>query len=159
MDEDDRKQADAEIEREIQQGRKFSPQEAMARMAGPGAMAGASPVSPVRQAEVEVGAWLKRNVPDTPGALHVLLHRHVKGSPLLLDNLETPLAALRGFCEEVLESDYRLKELVREADVEWGRAVDERPHFDREGVPPNPDDPYTVEAVRKVLAEIVRKLS
>ena len=159
MDEDDRKQADAEIEREIQQGRKFSPQEAMARMAGPGAMAGASPVSPVRQAEVEVGAWLKANVPDTPGALQLLLHRHVKGSPLLLDNLHKPLIALRGFCEEALESDYRLNELVREADVEWGRAIDERPHFEREGVPPHPDDPYTLQSVRVALAAIVAKLS
>ena len=153
MDEDD------EIEREIRERRKFSPQEAMARMAGPGAMAGASPVSPVRQAEVEVGAWLKKHVADTPGALQLLLHRHVKGSPLLLDNLDTPLVALRGFCADVLDSDYRLAELVREADVEWGRSVDERPHFDRDGAPPHPDDPYTVEAVREALATIVRQLT
>ena len=150
---------ESEIEREIRQARKFNPQEALAKMAGPGAMKGASPVSPVRQAEVEIGAWLKTHVADTPGALQLLLHRNAKGSPLLLENLDRPLVALRGLCQEILDSDYRLAELVREADVEWGRAVDERPHFDREGSPTHQDDPYTIDGVRQALAEIVRKLA
>ena len=150
---------ESEIEREIRQARKFNPQEALAKMAGPGAMKGASPVSPVRQAEVEIGAWLKGHVADTHGALQLLLHRNVKGSPLLLENVEQPLMALRALCREILDSDYRLAELVREADVEWARSVDERPHFERHGAQPNPDDPYTVEGVRKVLTEILSKLS
>lgn len=150
---------ESEIEREIRQARKFNPQEALAKMAGPGAMKGASPVSPVRQAEMEVGAWLKANVADTPGALQLLLHRNVKGSPLLLENVEQPLVALRGTCQEIVDSDFRLAEFVREADVEWARTVDERPHFERHGAKPNPDDPYTVEGVRKVLTEILTKLS
>ena len=150
---------ESEIEREIRQARKFNPQEALAKMAGPGAMKGASPVSPVRQAEVEIGAWLKTHVSDTPGALQLLLHRNAKGSPLLLENLDRPLVALRGLCQEILDSDYRLAELVREADVEWGRSVDERPHFEREGSPTHPDDPYSVDGVRQALTEIVRKLA
>lgn len=150
---------ESEIEREVRQARKFNPQEALAKMAGPGAMKGASPVSPVRQAEVEIGAWLKGHVADTHGALQLLLHRNVKGSPLLLENVEQPLIALRALCQEILDSDYRLAELVREADVEWGRAVDERPHFDRKGSPPHPDDPYTIEGVRQDLIEIVRQLA
>lgn len=148
-----------EIEREIRLGRKFSASEAVAKMAGPGAMKGASPVSPVRQAELEVGAWLKAHVSDPPGALQLLLHRNVRGSPLFLENLDRPLVALRGLCEQILESDYRLAELVREADVEWGRAVDERPHFDRDGARPHPDDPYTIEGVRTTLTGIVNNLS
>ena len=156
MDKDSKRQE--EIEREIRLSRKFSAKEAMAKMAGPGAMKGASPVSPVRQAEVEVGTWLKTHVDDTPGALQLVLHRHVKGSAMLLDNLDRPLIALRNLCEEVLDSDYRLKELVREADVEWARAIDERPHFEREGMPPHPDDPYTIESVRHALGAIVRQL-
>jgi hypothetical protein len=150
---------ESEIEREIRLGRKFNPQDALAKMAGPGAMKGASPVSPVRQAEVEIGAWLKDHVTDTAGALQLLLHRHVKGSPLLLENIERPLIALRGLCQEILDSDYRLAELVREADFEWGQANDERPYFDRAGPPPHPDDPYTLDAVRKALAEIVSQLA
>jgi hypothetical protein len=51
-----------------------------------------------------------------------------------------------------------LKELVREADVEWGRVYDKRPHFEKEGAPPDPDDPYTVESVRTILAGLIDQL-
>jgi hypothetical protein len=40
-----RSEANAELEREIRQGRKFTVQEAMARMIAPGAMKGGSPAS------------------------------------------------------------------------------------------------------------------
>jgi len=150
--------ADAQLEQEIRQGRKFSPQEAMARMAGPGAMKGASPVSPVQQAETAVGNWLKANLPDPAGILPMLLHRNLKGSQLLLDNLEQPLVALAGYCRKLLESDYLVQELVRQADVEWGQRMDERPYFEREGSAANPNDPYTVESVRSALADAVGKL-
>jgi hypothetical protein len=151
-------EADAELEREIREGRKFTPQEALARLAGPGAMKGASPVSPVQQAETEIGTWLRNHVPDPAGALPVLLHRHLKGSELLLDNLERPLTALARYCEDLLASDYLLKDLVREADMEWGRRMDERPYFEREGSAPNAKDPYTVESVRKALGEALQRL-
>ena len=54
----------AEIEQEIREARKFSMEEAMARMAGPGAMSGASPVSEVQQAETEIGTWLRGHLAD-----------------------------------------------------------------------------------------------
>ena len=129
-----RSEADAELEREIRQGRKFPAREAMARMAGPGAMKGDSPVSRVQQAETEIGTWLRSNLADSAGALQALLHRQLKESALLLDNLDQPLVALADYCQRVLASDHHLKELVREADVEWGRRMDERPHFNREGL-------------------------
>ena len=151
-------EADAEIEREIRRGRKFDPREAMARMAGPGAMKGASPISPVQQAETEIGNWLKRNLTDEGKALHVVLHRHLQGSDLLLGNLEQPLTALAGYCRRILASDHRLKELVREADVEWGRAMDERPYFQVEGNSPHPADPYTPESVREALEAALKQL-
>jgi hypothetical protein len=150
--------ADAELERKLRQGRKFTPQEAMARMAGPGAMKGASPVSRVQQAEVEVGNWLRGQVADATGALPMLLHRQLKGSALLLDNLDHPLVALAEHCRHVLASDYLLKELVREADVEWGNRMDERPYFQREGSAPHPCDPYTIESVRAAIEDVVRQL-
>ena len=151
--------ADTELEREIRERRKFTPQEAMARLAGPGAMKGASPVSPVQQAETEIGTWLRDRIADPPGALQLLLNRNIKGSELLLDNLDQPLAALAAHCRQLLDSDYRLKELVREADVEWARRMDERPIFEREGSPPDPGDPYTADSVRSVLDEILQKLA
>ena len=51
--------ADDEIEREVRQGRKVTAKDVMARMAGPGALKGASPVSPVQQAETEIANWLR----------------------------------------------------------------------------------------------------
>ena len=159
---DDREKAptdpDAEAERELRQGRKFTPEEALARLAGPGAMKGASPVSRVQQAETEIGTWLGSHVPDPAGVLKMVLHRNLKGSESLLGNLDRPLLALSGYCERLLSSDYLLKELVRQADVEWGRAMDERPPFEKEGSSPEPDDPYTVASVRRILVEVVERL-
>jgi hypothetical protein len=157
-DEKQRLGIEAEVEREIREGRKFSPTEAIGRLAGPGAMKGASPVSRVQQAETEIGTWIRGHVTDPSGALQVLLHRQLKGSELLLDNLDRPLVALADHFRTVLASDYLLKELVREADVEWGRAMGDRPHFEREGSPAHPDDPYTVESVCNALGDALKQL-
>jgi hypothetical protein len=158
-DDQDKGASDAELEREIRQGRKFTAQEAMGRMIGPGAMKGASPVSPVQQAETAIGNWLSVNLPDTTGALQAVLHRRLKESALLRDNLEQPLVALSAYCQKVLASDLHLEDLVREADAEWGRRMDERPHFDRKGSPPDPDDPYTKDSVRAALERVVTQIS
>ena len=151
-------ETDAEVEREIRQGRKVTAKDLMAKLAGPGAMKGASPVSPVQQAETEIGTWLGDNLVDACGALRVVLHRQLKGSELLLDSVDRPLRALANYFRQLLASDNLLKEIVREADVEWGRSMDERPHFERDGSPADPDDPYTVEAVRTALADALKNL-
>lgn len=159
-EEPDRQRTDrnAEIEQEIRQGRKLTAKDLMARMAGPGAMKGASPVSPVQQAETEIGNWLTCNAAGAGSALQHVLLRNLKGSERLLQHLEQPLVALAGFCEGVIDSDEQLKEIVREADVEWGRAMNERPYFQREGAAPDPDDPYTMESVHRTLVEILELL-
>ncbi len=154
-----RSEADAELEREIRQGRKFTAKEAIGRMIGPGAMKGGSAVPRVQEAEAGIGAWLRSNLTDTTGALQAVLHYQLKGSELLLNNLDQPLLALAAYCQQVLASDYHLAELVREADVEWGRRMDERPHFNREGSPPHPDDPYTKASLRMALGEVLTKIS
>lgn len=158
MSTDPDKPTDAEIEQEIRQNRKFSAEEALGRMAGPGAMKGASALSPQQQAENAVGDWLRSNISDTAGALRTVMHRHVNASDALQKDPEHPLLALAGYCRRVLASEDLLKEVVREADVEWGRAMDERPFFEREGTPPHPDDPYTFESVRSVLTDALRRL-
>ena len=61
--------------------------------------------------------------------------------------------------QHILGSEYLLKELVRQADVEWGRVFGERPHFEQEGRPPDPDDPYTAESVRTALSQLLGKLN
>jgi hypothetical protein len=158
-DGDKQQQTEAAVERELRQARKFSPQEAMARMAGPGAMKGASPVSRLQQAETEIGTWLKCNVQDVAGALQATLHRQLKGSERLVAHPEQPLLSLSGLCRDVLASDYLLEEVVRECDAEWGLRMDERPYFNRVGAPSHPADPYTIESVRRALADIVTRLA
>lgn len=150
--------ADAELEREIRQGRKLGVRDLMAHIAGPGALKGASPISPVQQAETEIGTWLGKNLSDGDGALRVVLHRHLKGSALLLDNLDRPLVALGEYCRKLLAADNLLKDIVGEADLEWGRAMDEKPHFERAGADPHPQDPYTSESVRRILSEALGRL-
>lgn len=151
-------EADNQLEQELRQGRKFNSAEAIARLAGPGAMKGASPVSRVQQAETEIGLWLGSNLIDEDCGLKPVLHRQLRGSPLLLENLDQPLAALTLHCQRLIRTEDLLKELVREADVEWGRAMDERPHFQREGTPSHPHDPYTSESVRVALKGMLELL-
>jgi len=151
--------AEEDLEREIRKSRRFNPQEALARMAGPGAMKGASPVSRQQQAENEIASWISRHVADPAGALKSVLNRQVKGSQLLLRNLDRPLDALAEHCRRLSDSGPLLQELVREIDTEWGRAMDERPHFERAGAPPHPDDPYTLESVRAALKRMLEQLA
>jgi hypothetical protein len=154
-----RSEADAELEREIRKEQKFTLAKAIGRMAGPGAMKGMSPVTRQQQAAVEIENWLRHHIPPGNGELEDVLLRRIKGSELLLNNFDQPIVVLATFCRQVLASDYLLKELVREADVEWGRVQGERPYFDKEGSPPHPDDPYTFESVRDALWAIVEQLS
>jgi len=161
-DDDDAKrksERDAELQREICKERKFSMAEAIGRLAGPGAMKGESPVARTRQAEALIQDYLRSGMAGGCGCLAVVLSREVIGSERLLSNLDRPLVVLAGFVQGVLGSDYKLKELVRETDAEWGRVYDERPYFDREGCPPHPDDPYTVESVRATLSHLMDGLS
>jgi hypothetical protein len=155
-----RSEADAELEREIRKERKFSLSEAIGRLAGPGAMKGASPVARQRQVELQICDYLKLHLCDPSGALAVVLSRRVEGSDLLLNNLDRPpLVVLAGCVQRTLDSPVLLNALVREADVEWGRIYGERPYFDRPGSVPHPDDPYTAESVRGVLRQLFDALA
>lgn len=154
-----RSEANAKLEREIREGRKFNLGEAIARSAGPGVMKGESPVARMQQAEIEIEAWLRSHLLDAVGSLKIVLHRDVKASELLLHNFDQPLVVLADYCQRVLDSDYLLEELVRAADAEWGRSIGERPYFDRKGTLPDPDDPYTVESVRNALSDLLKQVA
>jgi hypothetical protein len=151
-------EADAELEREIRAGRKFSMEEAIGRMAGPGAMKGVSPIARQHQASIEIQEFLNRNLTDKAGVLAGVLLRQVKESELFLKGFDQPLAALAGCLQKLLQYENVLKELVREADVEWGRVFGERPHFEKPGQPPDPDDPYTLASVRAAVVELLGML-
>jgi hypothetical protein len=152
-------EADAELEREIRAGRKFSVSEAIGRLAGPGMMKGVSPVTRRGQAVAAIQEYLGRHLGDARGVLSDVLLRQVSESALFLHDFDHPLAVLAGCVRRVLDSEYELKDLVREADVEWGRVFGERPRFERDGCLPAPDDPYTLESVRAALTQLVGGLA
>ena len=151
--------AEIELRREVLEGRKFTVGEAIGRMAGSGALKGESPVSRKDQAMAEIGNYVTSHLVDAGGALEPVLLRHVGASELLLSDYEHPVIVLASYIQRVLASDYMLQELVRETDTEWGRMHDERPYFEREGHPPHPDDPYTLESVRSKLVQFGAKLA
>jgi hypothetical protein len=154
-----RSPSDAELEREIRQERQFSLAEAIGRMAGPGAMKGVSPVTCLEQAVAEIQDYLDRHLADSARVLSGVLLRQVRGSELLLKSFEQPLVGLAGYVQYVLGCEHALRELVREADVEWGRLFDERPYFERDTSPPAAADPYTRESVRAALIQLMGELT
>jgi len=154
-----RSDADAELEREIRAQRKFTLSEAIGRLAGPGAMKGVSPVTRQDQAVAAIEEYLNRHVADSAGVLAGIVLRRVKSSELLLGDFDHPLDVLGGYVRRVLDSEYDLRELVREADVEWGRVFGERPYFECEGRPPAAEDPYTLVSVRTSLTQLVGGLT
>lgn len=81
------------------------------------------------------------------------------GESLLNSDYDRPLAVLAEYIPRVLTSEHLLEEIVREADAEWGRVHDERPFFEEPGRPPHPDDPYTIESVRRALLQLREKLA
>src|SRR5687768_8997581 len=89
-----RSDADAQLEREIRKERKFSLAEAIGRLAGPGAMKGASPIARKQQAEAEIHESLNRHLSDSGGALQTVLLGQIKASKLLLNNFDQPLVVL-----------------------------------------------------------------
>ena len=134
--------ADQDLEREIRKERKFSLEEAIGRMAGPGAMKGESPITRKQQAEAQIEAWLEQHLADANGPLQIVLLRQIGESETLLSQYDEPL----------------LSELVRETDCEWGRVFGERPIFEKEGSPARADDPYTLDSVRVTLNNLLQQL-
>lgn len=151
-------QADADLQREIRAERKFTLAEAIGRLGGPGIMKGVSPVTRKQQAEAEIEEYLIHHLPDSGGALSGVLLRQVKESEMLLRGFDQPLVALAGYVRHLLASEYCLKELVREADCEWGRMLGEQPCFEIDGCPPAAGDPYTIESVHAVLIQLAGEL-
>jgi hypothetical protein len=152
-------QLDADLEREIREGRKFSLAEAIGRLAGPGMMKGVSPATQKQQADAQIETFVERHLNSPAGALSVVLLRQVKESVLLLNNPDAPLVVLASFIQRILDSEYLLAELVREADIEWGRTYGERPYFQKVGCPPHQDDPYTIESVQGTLCQLLEQLT
>ena len=122
-------------------------------------MKGASPVTRKRQVELEINQFLEGNLPDSEGALRVVLLRRVRESEVLLaTHYEDALTALTRVTEQIVVSDTRLLRFVTSVDAEWGRMYSERPFFQRASQPPHRKDPYSVESVKEKLLRLLKTL-
>lgn len=148
----------ADVERESLLRHGFDPAAVVGR-AGAGNLKGASPVPAAQQVLLAAGALLEAHLPDSDGSLARTLLARLADAPALLDrHRERPAGALAQLVDGLLAEPALLAELVREADVRWGRDYDERPRFESPGRAPAPDDPYTADSVRDLLRELRRAL-
>ena len=151
---------DEDLERDIRLGRKFSLADAIGRLGGGDLMKGASPVTRKRQAELVIEHYLESHLIDPEGVLSIVLLRRVTDSEILLKSgYSQPLVALARYGAQILSSDELLHDFVNEIDAQWGRMYFERPHFERQDRPPDPDDPYTFASVRATLSGLIAELS
>ena len=151
--------AAADVEREIRRGRTFSLSDAIGRLGGGGMLKGASPVPPIEQTAAAIANYLRAHLDDPGGVLAQVVMRQVRTNEMIIENFDQPAVVLAGYLNQVLNSETNLKDLVREADAEWGRTLGERPHFEREGRPPDPDDPYTLASVRSTLTQLLQNVT
>ncbi len=153
------KKTEKQIEKELRGQTKFSIGGAIGR-AGKGLMKGASPISPQEQASKTLQEWINVNTSDPSGALKDILKRRVRTAvyPDAVDP-QNPFPILTELIASILASEYQLKEFVRQVDVRWGEMYQERPHFEKEGQPPDPDDEYTFASVRETLTDLSAKLA
>ncbi len=147
-----RPDAERDVELEVREHRPFSMAEALGRLAGPGGMKGASPISRLQQAQAQVSQVVRAQLVDPVGILADILAREIGDSQALLEHLDQPLVGVINHVRQLLGSDELLADLVRMTDMEWGRVMDERPFFERDGRTAHPDDPYTVTSVRTALS-------
>ena len=149
---------DEDIRRDLLRGRKFTLADVIG-LEGASFMKGESPVPRLVQVTTEINTFINRNLADSSGALQAVLYRWVEeDTARVSENLNSPLRALLGLLESILENPSLLHELVRQVDMQWGEMNDERPHFQRPGQSPHPDDEYTHESVYQQLVELTSHL-
>ena len=140
-------------------GRKFSLAEAIAREGG-SFLKGESLVPKLLQARAEINLFIDRNLTDSSGVLKAVLQALVASDEAYTSrHLQAPLNALREFLEVLIQNPGLLYELVRQVDIKWGQLVGERPHFQRPGQAPHPEDEYTHESVRQQIVTLFDVLS
>jgi len=147
------------IEREIRQERKFSLVAAIGQEAGD-FLSGESPVPRLIQVRYAILNCLNRNLYDPAGALQAVLQGMVQSDEELCSQYpHEPLKALAALIQQQLQQEATLRELVRQVDMKWGEMYDERPHFERPGHPPHPDDEYTYASVRAQLTDVLAAIA
>jgi len=148
----------AKLEKEVRAERKFSLSEAIAREAK-GTFDGVSAVPALTQAQNAIDLYLRDQLRDSSGALVRTLQARLGGNASLVgSHLRDPLAALEVEVRRFLDDERKLHELVRQVDQRYGQMFQERPHFQKPGEEPHPDDEYTHASVRAALEELRARL-
>jgi len=158
-DRNNKQQKGPNLEEKIRRERKFSLSEAVGRQAA-GTMKGASPVPLWRQILLDIQSLLEARLYDPEGCLRTSIKEHLKSTlPVAADPRQSAEDALTAFLQQTLASPTALADLVRRADVHWGRQYGEKPHFNLDGEPSHPDDPYTLDSVRATLESLLQSFS
>lgn len=154
----EKKTQDAVLQQEIRSRRKFSMAEAIGREGGH-FMKGHNPVPAIDQLVAALNDFIRENIRDTSGMLLSVLQERVKNQSLALsEHAEKPFSFLHGLIRSYLDHPERLYELTRQTDTRWGQLSGEKPHFQKPGAPPHPDDEYShgsVTAKLKNLLEVI----
>ncbi|MEO1297660.1 MAG: hypothetical protein AAFW75_18125 [Cyanobacteria bacterium J06636_16] len=146
---------DPKIEQEIRQGRTFSLADVIGQEAG-NFLKGESPVPKLLQVKTELIAFVEQNLVDPSGALQATLRESIQTDDMVCSqHLNAPLDALSEFLQSLLEQETLLQDFVRRVDMKWGELYDERPHFEKPGQPPHPEDEYTYGSVRTQLTKLL----
>ena len=153
----DREDEDLLLQQDILSDRPFSIAEAIGREGGT-FLKGESTVPKLVQVITAINTFIDRNLRDPSAALQAILHQWVQADPRVSKYKETPLVALEGILQSILDNPNLLYELVRQVDIKWGLMYDERPYFQQPGQPPHPNDEYTHESVRKDLHNLLIRL-
>lgn len=145
-------------ESRLRRERKFSLSEAVGREAA-GNLKGASPVARSKQSLFEIEHLLESHLHDPAGSLiRTIMAKLELDPPLLARHFDSPAGALAEYLAGTLGKESLLNSLVRDTDARWGRENQERPHFERDGQPPHPEDPYTRAGVREMLENLLDQL-
>ncbi|VEP18888.1 conserved hypothetical protein [Hyella patelloides LEGE 07179] len=151
---DNDKDQNLAIQREILSGRQFSIAEAIGREGG-SFLKGESPVPKLAQAIAELQMFIKQNLSDSSGALQAVLYVWVQTDSRVSQHPNSPLIALKEILSALIDNQNLLYEFVRQVDQKWGEMYDERPYFQQPEQLPHPQDEYTHESVRLKLIELL----
>jgi hypothetical protein len=158
MSKDKENEGQETLQQQLRRGQRFSIGDAIGREGG-GYMKDASSVPWTKEAAAAVHRLLADHLVDTTGCARQVLESKVTDDLVTLGrHRAAPAGAILERIDRLLANEASLQEFVRRVDTEWGRQMVERPHFERPGRPPHPDDEYTHASVRRALQGLADRL-
>lgn len=146
------------IRRDILLDRKFSIAEAIGREGG-NFIKGHSPIPRLDQIISLITVFIGNNLNDSSRILMSVLQTIVKDDRIkIAESIEVPLEYLHNLIKSYVNNRELLYELTREVDFKWGQINDEKPHFQKPGEEPHPEDEYSHEIVEGMLKALLKKI-